>query len=93
MQHFQVVDGHLQNLCLLQLGRPLGGKGEWETFQAGPGMPEPFLEQLGEGKPGAGLGTTDLLLEGAGHQPPQLRQAVVDAVAAALLDDLRGRAG
>lgn len=56
-------------------------------------MPEPFLEQLGEGKPGAGLGTTDLLLEGAGHQPPQLRQAVVDAVAAALLDDLRGRAG
>lgn len=34
-----------------------------------------------------------LLLKGAGHQPPQLGQAVVDAVAAALLDDLGQRAG
>lgn len=34
-----------------------------------------------------------LLLEGAGHQPPQLGQAVVDAIAAALLDDLGQKAG
>lgn len=32
---------------------------------------------------------THLLLEGGGHQAPQLRQAAVDAVTAPLLDDLR----
>lgn len=34
-----------------------------------------------------------LLLKGAGHQPPQLGQAVVDAIAAALLDDLGAESG
>lgn len=32
---------------------------------------------------------THLLLEGRGHQAPQLREAAVDAVTAPLLDDLR----
>lgn len=34
-------------------------------------------------------GHTHLLLEGRGHQAPQLREAAVDTVAASLLDDLR----
>lgn len=33
-----------------------------------------------------------LLLKGAGHQPPQLGQAVVDAIAPSLLDDLGQKA-
>lgn len=50
VQHLEVVDGHLQDLRLLQLGG-------------------------------------SLLLEGGGHEAPQLRQRVVDAVTAPLLDD------
>lgn len=45
-------------------------------------------QQCSEGPALARLGT-HLLLEGGGHQAPQLRQAAVDAVAAPLLDDLR----
>lgn len=45
-------------------------------------------QQRSEGAALPRLGT-HLLLEGGGHQAPQLRQAAVDAVAAPLLDDLR----
>lgn len=46
-----------------------------------------------EGWSGGASPGTNLLLEGAGHQPPQLGQAVVDAIATAFLDDLEQKTG
>lgn len=80
MKHLQVVDGHLQDLSFLQLGRALHGEGDsCESSRYNTQV----AQNVRRGVP-AGY----LLLKRAGNQSAELAQAVVDSVAAPFFDDL-----